>query len=160
MDSSADPQGGARHPSNILNPIRDEEFRILAEDAPVMLWLTNSKGMVIFTNSKWRKFVGAPSGKQISGDVWVNSLHKDDRDRCLHAFDEAFSNHQAFEMEYRLIRGDGQYRYVLDTGEPYINNEGKFSGFIGCSTDITDRKNAENQLRHSERELTQHNREM
>jgi PAS domain S-box-containing protein len=53
-------------------------------------------------------------------------------------------------MEYRLRRADGQYRYVLDTGEPYINKKGKFSGFIGSSTDITDRKNHENELRLSQ----------
>jgi hypothetical protein len=63
-------------------------------------------------------------------------------------------------MEYRLRRADRQYRYMLDTGEPYINKKAKFSAFIGSSTDITDRKNHENELRLSQLELTQHNQEM
>ena len=59
-----------------------------------------------------------------------------------------------------MRRADGQYRYVLDTGEPYISKDGKFAGFLGSSADITDRKNHENQLRVSQQELTQHNLEM
>ncbi len=136
------------------------DFQIVAEDAPVMLWLTNSEGKVVFTNSKWKKFVGAAVDGHLSGDVWLMALHPDDREGCLHIFTDAFQSHQPFEMEYRLRRFDGQYRYILDTGEPYINKEGKFSGFIGSSTDITDRKNYENQLHLSQLELTQHNREM
>lgn len=141
-------------------PVRDVEFRIVAQDAPVMLWLTNTEGRIIFTNSRWKKFAGAATGEHVSGQAWLDSLHPADRDKCLAVFHEAFSSHQPFEMEYRMQRSDGQYRYVLDTGEPYINKEGKFSGFIGSSTDITDRKDSELQLRRSEQELTQHNREM
>lgn len=138
----------------------DTDFQIVAEDAPVMLWLTNSEGKVVFTNLKWKKFVGAATDGFLSGDTWFAALHPDDREYCLHNFNDAFLSHEPFEMEYRLRRFDGQYRYILDTGEPYINKEGKFSGFIGSSTDITDRKNYENQLRLSQMELTQHNREM
>ncbi|HZV61650.1 MAG TPA: diguanylate cyclase [Methylophilaceae bacterium] len=140
---------------------QDADFRIVAEDAPVMLWLTNAEGKVVFTNSKWKKFVGRQSEKgQIGGDAWINALHPDDLNTCMKVFEEAFTNHQHFEMEYRLKRSDGQYRYVLDTGEPYINKEGRFAGFIGSSTDITERKNHENQLRMSQLEMAQHNREM
>lgn len=139
---------------------READFRIVAEDAPVMLWLTNIEGKTIFTNSRWKKFVGASATEPVGGDVWFKSLHPEDRDACLKIFQEAFILRQSFVMEYRLRRDDGQYRYVLDHGEPYINREGKFSGFIGSSTDITDRKNYENQLRLSQLELTQHNREM
>lgn len=152
------PDAGSK--STVQLSIRDEEFRILAEDAPVMLWLTNPEGTIIFTNSKWKKFIGASAGEFVSGDAWYQALHPDDREPCLKTFEQAFQAHQAFAMEYRLRRLDGEYRYVLDTGEPYINREGKFAGFIGSSADITDRKNSENQLRRSEQELTRHNREM
>jgi diguanylate cyclase (GGDEF)-like protein/PAS domain S-box-containing protein len=140
---------------------QEADFRIVAEDAPVMLWLTNADGKVVFTNSKWKRFVGREKEQgQISGDAWIKALHPDDLESCMTIFNEAFANHQHFDMEYRLRRADGQYRYVLDTGEPYINKEGKFAGFIGSSTDITDRKNHENQLRLSQLEMAQHNREM
>ncbi len=136
------------------------DFQIVAKDAPVMLWLTNREGKIVFTNSKWKKFVGAATGDNVSGKVWLMALHPDDRDHCLQVFNEAFFSHQAFAMEYRLRRFDGQYRNILDTGEPYISKDGVFSGFIGSSSDITDRKNYENQLRLSQLELTQHNQEM
>jgi diguanylate cyclase (GGDEF)-like protein/PAS domain S-box-containing protein len=138
----------------------DTDFKIVAEDAPVMLWLTNSDGKVVFTNSKWKKFVGVTADENLGGNTWLLALHPDDRENCLHIFNAAFVSHQPFEMEYRLRRFDGQYRYILDTGDPYINKEGKFSGFIGSSSDITERKNYETQLRLSQMELTQHNREM
>jgi diguanylate cyclase (GGDEF)-like protein/PAS domain S-box-containing protein len=151
----------SQRPDSDRQPLApDTDFRIVAEDAPVMLWLTNAEGKVVFTNSKWLKFVGGPTGDPVGGDAWIKALHPDDLESCMRIFQEAFAAHQAFEMEYRLRRADGQYRYVLDTGEPYISKEGKFAGFIGSSTDITDRKNHENQLRLSQLELTQHNREM
>ncbi len=140
---------------------QDTDFRVVAEDAPVMLWLTNVDGKVIFTNLKWKKFVGGASeGAPLASDAWVKALHPDDFDPCMKTFGDAFIQHESFQMEYRLRRADGQYRYVLDTGEPYISKDGKFAGFIGSSSDITDRKNHEDQLRLSQLELTQHNQEM
>ena len=141
--------------------VREADFRIVAEDAPVMLWFTNADGKVIFTNARWKKFVsGDAENDQVTSNFWVEALHPDDVKGCLKTFQEAFKQRQSFQMEYRLRRADGQYRYVHDTGEPYINKEGKFAGFIGSSTDITDRKNHEMQLHLSQMELSQHNQEM
>jgi len=137
------------------------DFRIVAEDAPVMLWLTNADGKVVFTNLKWKRFISGSSGQApLASDAWVEALHPDDFEPCMKAFNDAFIEHASFQMEYRLRRADGQYRYVLDTGEPYLNKDGKFAGFIGSSSDVTDRKNHEDQLRLSQLELTQHNKEM
>ncbi|MGH8502204.1 MAG: sensor domain-containing diguanylate cyclase [Gammaproteobacteria bacterium] len=160
MDNDANKPASDRPDSDRQSVARDTDFQIVAEDAPVMLWLANAEGKVVFTNSKWKKFVGASTSKHVSGDAWVTALHPDDLERSLKIFEEAFQSHRSFEMEYRLRRADGQVRYVHDTGEPYINKEGKFAGFIGSSTDITDRKNHENQLRLSQLELTQHSQEM
>ncbi len=140
--------------------ISNEDFRIVAEDAPVMLWLTNTEGNIIFTNSRWKQFVGVKPEEYITGNVWYESLHPDDREHCVERFRNAFISHQAFEMEYRLRRSDGQYRYIYDRGEPYISKGEVFAGFIGSSTDITEQKNSENKLRRSQRELTRYNQEM
>lgn len=145
--------------SNILS--QDTDFRIVAEDAPVMLWLTNADGKVVFTNLKWKKFIsGISDNTPLASDAWVKALHPDDLEPCMKTFGDAFIEHEPFQMEYRLRRADGQYRYVLDTGEPYLNKDGKFAGFIGSSSDVTERKNHEDQLRLSQLELTQHNKEM
>ena len=87
-------------------------------------------------------------------------MHPDDREHCVEIFRNAFISHQAFEMEYRLRRNDGEYRNIFDRGEPYINKNQAFSGFIGSSTDITEQKKSEEQLRRSQRELTRYNEEM
>jgi len=136
------------------------EFKTLAEDAPVMLWQTNIDGEIIFSNAKWKQFVGSKKSETVSGNTWYEALHPDDRNHCLDVFREAFISHNAFEMEYRLRRLDGEYRNVLDTGEPYVGANKMFAGFIGSSTDITERKKSEEQLQRSNAEMQQYNAEM
>ena len=108
---------------------KEIEFQTLAEDAPVMLWLTNIDGEIIFSNNKRKKFVGSDKIESQGGDAWHQALHPEDRDRCVNILRSAFSTHRPFEMEYRLKRLDGEYRNMLDTGEPYILDDGVFSGF-------------------------------
>lgn len=147
-------------PKSKAKTVNKIEFRTLAEDAPVMLWLTNSQGDIIFSNSMWKNFVGAEKVDNQGGDAWYDALHPDDRARCVQIFRDAFNTHHNFEMEYRLKRRDGQYRIIRDTGEPYISNHGKFSGFIGSSTDITEQKCFEEQLKRSHQDMELHNNEM
>lgn len=136
------------------------DFRILAEDAPVMLWITNNTGENIFSNGLYKTFIGRKNVEALGGKAWFEALHPEDQGICLNVFDEAFQTHKSFEMEYRLKRHDGEYRYILDRGEPYINSEGKFGGFIGSSSDITERKLSEDKLKESHQELVQYNHEM
>lgn len=136
------------------------EFRTVAEYAPVMLWLTNVEGENIFANGRWRSFIGSEKLNKLGGQAWLEALHPSDKQKCLNTFKQAFQNHRHFEMEYRLKRRDGEWRFIRDCGEPYIDKEGKFSGFIGSSTDITERKVHEEKVRISYQELSQHNKEM
>ncbi len=161
MDKNKIAHAGKHEVSNPKILSQDTDFRTVAEDAPVMLWLTNAVGKVVFTNLKWKKFIsGASDQAPLASDAWIKALHPDDFELCMKIFDDAFIEHESFQMEYRLRRADGQYRYVLDTGEPYLNKDGKFAGFIGSSSDVTDRKNHEDQLRLSQLELSQHNQKM
>ncbi|MFT7460220.1 MAG: diguanylate cyclase (GGDEF)-like protein, partial [Planctomycetota bacterium] len=91
---------------------------------------------------------------------WYQALHPDDRDKCVLIFKNAFNSRRPFEMEYRLKRLDGHYRNMLDTGEPYISQDDIFSGFIGSSTDVTEQKGSEEQLKHSHKEMELHNSQM
>ena len=127
--------------------VKQVEFKVLAEDAPVMLWLANSTGGNIFANRRWRTFIGSEKVTKMGGDAWLEALHPDDRDKSLKMYQEAFQNHKPIEMEHRLKRHDGKWRVVLISGEPYINKQGRFAGFIGSSTDITERKLHEEKLR-------------
>jgi PAS domain S-box-containing protein len=134
------------------------DFRILAEDAPVMLWLTNSTGKNIFSNSIYKTFIGSKNVEVLGGKAWFEALHPDDQKNCISTFGEAFQTHKTFVMEYRLKRHDGEYRYILDRGEPYINHEGNFGGFIGSSTDITEGKLSEERLKTTHKYLLQYNK--
>lgn len=136
------------------------DFRILAEDAPVMLWITNNTGENIFSNGIYKTVIGRKNVEALGGKAWFEALYPEDQKNCLSVFDEAFKTHKSFVMEYRLKRHDGEYRYITDRGEPYINREGKFGGFIGSSTDITDQKLSENKLKKAHQELIQYSQEM
>ena len=125
-----------------------------------MLWLTDGSGDNVFSNSKYMNFIGREKVENLGGKAWFDALHPEDRQHCLDTFRDAFETHKSFVMEYRLKRRDGEYRYILDRGEPYINSEGVFSGFIGSSTDISDRKTTEDEIKKSHEELMQYNLEM
>tara|TARA_R110002096_G_scaffold85323_8_gene196362 strand:+ start:1316 stop:2815 length:1500 start_codon:yes stop_codon:yes gene_type:complete len=141
-------------------PLDRVEFRTVIEDAPVMLWLTDATGKIVFTNTRWKNFVGSDSFAVHGDNVWIEALHPDDRSRVFADFETAFRAHRPFQMEYRLKRWDSEWRHVMDTGEPYLSPEGAFAGFIGSSTDITEHKRFEEELKRSHADLTRHNRDM
>lgn len=140
--------------------VDDINFKTLAEGAPVTLWLTNVHGDIIFTNNQYKNFIGHENVEKMGGRAWFDALHPDDKDYCLTVFKDAFETYKPFIIRYRLKRRDGEYRHFIDHGEPYIDDSGKLSGFVGSSTDITEQKVSEDELKKSHQELTQYNYEM
>jgi diguanylate cyclase (GGDEF)-like protein/PAS domain S-box-containing protein len=127
----------------------ERRFRLMADTAPVMLWLAGTDGLPTFYNRSLLEFAGRTLEEEIR-DGWVKSVHPDDLKPCLEKFGAAFGARQGFELEYRLLRADGQYRWVLDTGVPRLTEDGEFAGYVGSSVDITDRKSMEEALKESE----------
>ena len=135
--------------------IRESEarFRLMADTAPVMVWMSGPDKLCTYFNKHWLDFTGQPLQRQV-GDGWSEGVHRDDLQRCLDTYVRAFDARQAFRMEYRLQRFDGEYRWVLDTGVPRLQSDGNFEGYIGSCIDITDQKQAEEDLRAAhERQL-------
>jgi two-component system, sensor histidine kinase PdtaS len=121
----------------------DARFRLLADHAPVMLWMSGLDGLCEFFNSTWLRFTGR-SLEQERGNGWAEGVHPDDFQDCMDRYLAAFVARAAFRMEYRLRRADGLYRWILDQGTPRYDPTGSFEGFIGSCVDITDmRDNAE-----------------
>lgn len=120
----------------------EKRFRLMADSAPVLMWMAGlDKGCTDF-NREWLEFTGR-SLEQELGEGWAEGVHPADMQRCLSQYGAAFDARQSFTMEYRLRRRDGQYRWVLDRGVPRFLGDGSFAGYIGCCTDISDQKEAE-----------------
>ena len=123
----------------------EERFRLVANTAPVMIWMAGTDRLCTYVNQPWLEFTGRPLEAEL-GNGWVEGVHNEDLKRCLETYSQAFDQRQSFEMEYRIRRNDGEYRWILDIGVPRFNPDGNFAGYIGSCLDITDRKLAEEAL--------------
>jgi PAS domain S-box-containing protein len=120
----------------------EEKFRILADTAPVMVWMAGTDKLCTFFNKPWLDFTGRAIEEEL-GDGWTEGVHQEDYDRCQEIYFTSFEAREPFEMEYRLRRHDGEYRWMLDHGIPRFSSGGDFLGYIGSLIDITERKWAE-----------------
>jgi two-component system, LuxR family, sensor kinase FixL len=128
--------------------LRESEarFRGMADAAPVMIWMSDPDKLCTFFNKGWLDFTGR-SLEQELGNGWAEGVHPEDSDGCFEVYAKGFDARQPFTMEYRLRRGDGQYRWVLDNGVPRTASDGTFLGYIGSCVDITERKQAQDRFR-------------
>jgi PAS domain S-box-containing protein len=130
----------------------EERFRNMADTAPVMIWVSGPDKLYTFFNKTWLNFTGRCMEQEM-GKGWAESLHPDDLDRYLATFSSSFDAHRSFQMEYRLRRADGNYRWVLDNGVPRFAPDGVFAGYIGSCIDVTEQRLAQDRLLASERRL-------
>jgi PAS domain S-box-containing protein len=127
----------------------EERFRNMANCAPVLIWMAGHDRLREFFNQGWLAFTGRNLQQEI-GDGWVQGVHPDDMQYCLENYHCAFDARRTFEMEYRLRRHDGQYRWVLDTGAPRFAPDTQLMGYVGTAVDITDKKQVEENNRRVE----------
>lgn len=130
-----------------------EEYRLLVEQAPILIWRAGTDGKCDYFNERWLNFTGRTQ-EQEAGDGWAEGVHPDDLKSCVDYYLDHFKARKPFEMEYRLKRADGEYRWILDRGGPFYSPEGDFLGFIGSCIDIDEKKKAQEELKAArEREL-------
>jgi PAS domain S-box-containing protein len=123
----------------------EERFRLVANTAPVMIWMAGTDKMCNYFNKPWLNFTGRTLEQEL-GNGWTEAVHREDLDSCLKTYTEAFDRREQFEMQYRVRRDDGEYRWVFDIGVPRFNQDGSFAGYIGSCLDVTERKLAEEAL--------------
>jgi PAS domain S-box-containing protein len=127
----------------------EERFRIVADAAPVLIWMSDVNKLCTFFNKPWLEFTGRTMEQEL-GNGWAQGVHPDDLQRCLKIYTEAFDARKAFVMQYRLRRHDGEYRWISDQGVARYDPNGKFAGYIGSCVDVTDLMKKDEALREFE----------
>jgi PAS domain S-box-containing protein len=122
----------------------EERFRLIANTAPVMIWMSGADREITFLNQIWLDYTGRPLETTL-GRQQADVLHPDEAERCREVYWKAFEQREPFRMEHRLRRHDGEYRWVVTAGVPRFN-DGSFAGYIGTAVDITEQKLAEEAL--------------
>ncbi len=120
----------------------ESRFRTLANTAPVMIVASGPDGNATFFNTTWLEFTGRKEESEL-GYGWIENLHPDDRESTLHAYSLSFRERKRCNLEYRLRRADGEYRYMSCTGVPRFEPDGRFAGYIASCIDLTDMKTAQ-----------------
>jgi PAS domain S-box-containing protein len=128
----------------------EQRFRNLADTAPMLIWTSGPDRLCDFFNKRWLDFSGR-SLEQELGKGWAQGVHRDDLEDCLRTSASAYDSRTEFQMEYRLRRADGEYRWVLDTNVPRITGQGRFAGYVGSAIDITDLKRTLNEVFDSQK---------
>ena len=95
--------------------VTENLFQVVADVAPVLVWMSGPDKLCTFFNKGWLDFTGRPIESEL-GNGWANGVHPDDLQACLDTYSSAFDRRDPFKMEYRLRRHDGEYRWMLDAG--------------------------------------------
>ena len=124
----------------------EERFRIMADSSPLMIWVVDETGDIQFVNSTYRDFFKI-SKEQIKGLDYRLLIHPDDRDAFLGAFLQSVQEKKSFHAIGRARRGDGSWRWIESHGSTRYSPDGRFLGLVCGSSDITERKEAEESLK-------------
>ncbi|MBD2231446.1 PAS domain S-box protein [Phormidium tenue] len=130
----------------------EERFRSMADNAPVMIWVTDATGYCTYLSQSWYDVTGQTAATGL-GRGWLEAVHPDDQAIAGQTFLDANERQTGFQLEYRLRAKDGTYHWAIDAASPWFGADGQFKGYIGSVLDISDRKQVEESLRQRETEL-------
>ena len=120
----------------------ESRFRAIADDAPVMIWVTDASGGATYHSRLWLATTGQ-TVEQAKGFGWAEAVHREDRQKVERGFDDALRRKEPVRVEYRLRRADGSLAWVMDIGQPRFASDGGLLGYVGIALDITERRKAE-----------------
>ncbi|MEG4199983.1 PAS domain S-box protein [Microcoleus sp. Pol12A5] len=134
----------------------EERFRSWMEASAQIIWNTNAEGELVSEQLAWTAFTGQ-TFDDYKGWGWLDTFHSDDRAHVASVWSAACANGSLYEVEFRMRRYDGEYRYMSCRGVPILNADGSIREWVGANTDITDRKQAEEALREQQAVLRDRN---
>jgi len=126
----------------------EARFRLLADSAPNLIWVSEGAEGRSYFNKTWLVFTGGTIERE-RGAGWTRGVHPDDFERSMSIYSTAFEEQRPYDVEFRLRRHDGSYRWMLETGVPRFDQDGGFAGFIGSCIDITERREIEIEMRRN-----------
>jgi len=138
----------------------EERFRQLSENVPDAFWLGTAgkgdRGGILYVNPAFEEIFGIKTEEIYKSDnAWLEMLHEDDRDRVLVALEEFLQGRGEYDVEYRIVRDQGEVRWIWAKALPIRNEKGEMVRTAGLAQDITDRKRAEDELRKLSRAVEQ-----
>lgn len=128
----------------------EERFRLMAGNAPVMMWVSDEKDELVYVNKSWTEFTGI-SINGIAHLDWSAIVHPQDVSIAVEKYNKLIEKQETVLLEYRMRNHSGEYRWVLDKANPRILPDGSFLGYTGSVIDIHDRKLMEEKLRFQAR---------
>jgi PAS domain S-box-containing protein len=132
----------------------ESRFRTMTNSAPMLVWMSGTDKLSAYFNQTWLDFTGRTMEQEIANG-WMEGIHEDDLERCLQVFSDTYDAREGFEIEYRLRRFDGEYRWILDKGVPLFTHNGTFRGYIGSCIDVTERREGQEALLKAERRASE-----
>ena len=114
------------------------EYEAIVEASPNMIWRAGLDANCNYFNDTWLKFTGKLMEAEV-GVGWLEGVHPEDMECCMGIYLAAFQKQERFEMEYRLKRFDGLWRWINDRGVPFYDAEQRFAGYIGSCMDVTEK---------------------
>jgi PAS domain S-box len=130
----------------------------ILDSFPALIWRNDANNECEYVNKAWCEFTGDSIEEALTQN-WFRHIHPEDLDRCIDNYNSYVEKRIPYQIEYRLKKYDGEYRWVIDTGKPFYNENGDFHGYIGVIQDITDRKEHEDLLKQAKVEA-EHEREV
>src|SRR4030095_8579116 len=120
---------------------RKEQFRFIADTAPVIVWMSDVSKGCTYLNQTWLKVTGQPFDAALRNG-WMDRIHPEDVVQCWDSYSRAFERRESFQRDFRLRCYDGEYRWMVSTGAPQYHRDGSFVGYIGFAIDVTEHRRA------------------
>jgi PAS domain S-box-containing protein len=127
----------------------ERQYRTLVESLPHLVWTCRADGSCDYLSPRWVDYTGIPEADQL-GYRWLEQLHPDDRERVIAEWAEVAPRGGGFDIEFRIRRADGAYRWFKTRAIPFRDDGGRVVKWFGSNTDIDDHKQVHEALRESE----------